>query len=141
MSEEVDMDLGFTYDVMTSAYNVMVLKDCIRTQAFSIKGTKKLEAYVETVRNYWTTSTGVWKREHQAVDTATISTATQFIYRPLKEELVLLLEKRHRRYANENPLSCYAEQVWGQERYVYQRPSTRVNDWRLFLSNVFSMSI
>ncbi|KAI1455456.1 hypothetical protein F4805DRAFT_435597 [Annulohypoxylon moriforme] len=137
-SEVIDDLAASAYHEVTSAYDVVLLKDFVRMQAFAIKGTKSLNACVETVRNYWNTFIGAWKRGHKPIDNDTISTVTQFIYGPLTEELGLLREKRPRRYANENHLFCYAEQVWAQDFHVYRQPSTRVNDWGLFLSNVFS---
>ena len=56
---------------------VEVLKDSIRIQAIAIKGTKNLEARVETVRNYWNTFTGAWKRIHDPIHPDIISTVTQ----------------------------------------------------------------
>ncbi|KID88162.1 hypothetical protein MAJ_11080, partial [Metarhizium majus ARSEF 297] len=61
-----------------------------------------------------------------------------FIYGPLKDELGLLLEKKFRRYPSANHLYCYAIQQWAQDFHVYRYPSTRVNDWALPLSSVFS---
>ncbi|KID85245.1 hypothetical protein MAJ_11226, partial [Metarhizium majus ARSEF 297] len=126
------------YDDVRSAYMIEVLKDFIRIQAISIKGTKNLKACIETVRNYWNTFTGAWKRIHDPIPPDTIDTVTQFIYGPLKDELGLLLEKKFRRYPSANHLYCYAIQQWAQDFHVYRYPSTRVNDWALPLSSVFS---
>jgi hypothetical protein len=142
-----------------SAYNLTDLKRFMRVRAYAIKGTKGLPASVETVRNYWNNFTGGWKRKHTAIPTDIADSVTEvrtslsccnyynmltallkFIYGPLKDEVGLLGEKRPRRYANENHLLLYAEQLWAKDWFVYQKPGTRVSDWELFLSNVFGAS-
>src|SRR5271155_2299151 len=127
----------------------------MRVRAYAIKGTKGLPASVETVRNYWNNFTGGWKRKHTAIPTDIADSVTEvrtslsccnyynmltallkFIYGPLKDEVGLLGEKRPRRYANENHLLLYAEQLWAKDWFIYQKPETRSER----LSNVFSTS-
>ena len=69
-----------------------------------------------------------------------LTPSVKFVYGPLKDELGFLDEKRPRRYANENHLLLYAVQLWARDWFVYQKPETRVSDWELHWSNVFSTS-
>jgi hypothetical protein len=120
-----------------SAYNLKDLKGFMWVRAHAIRGTKRKPASVETVRNYWNNFTGGWKREHTAIpsdiaDSVTavrpflsccnyyemLTALSKFIYGPLKAEVGLLDEKRPRRYANENHLLLYAEQLWARDWYV-----------------------
>lgn len=142
-----------------SAYCLTDLKGFMRIRAYAVTGTKGLPPSVETVRSYWNHFTGGWKRKHTAIPSDIADSVTElgttlywcnpsnmltrfikFIYGPLKDELGLLAEKRPRRYANQNHLLLYAEQLWARDWFVYQKPETRVSDWGLFLSNVFSTS-
>ncbi|CAH0042288.1 unnamed protein product [Clonostachys rhizophaga] len=56
-----------------SAYSVIVLKDFVY---MPIKGTKNLEACVQTVRNYWNIFTGAWKMLHEPSSSGSIGTVT-----------------------------------------------------------------
>ena len=119
----------------------------MEVRAKAIKGTKGLPVSVETVQNYWRNFTGGWKREYTAIPSditesvkevrtslscysydSTLTTLRKFISGPLRLKLGLLREKRPRRYANENHLLLYAEQLWAGDWYVYQKPGTRVSD-------------
>lgn len=110
----------------------------MRVRAYAIRGTKRQPASVETVRNYWNNFTGGWKRKHTVISSditdfvtevrtslschnyySTLITLLKFIYGPLKDEVGLLDEKRPRRYANENHLLLYTEQLWARDWYVY----------------------
>jgi hypothetical protein len=119
-----------------SAYNLTDLKRFMRVKAHAINGTKSLPASVETIRNYWNNFTGGWKRKH-TTDIANsvtevrtslsccnyynmLTALLKFIYGPLKDEFGLLGGKRPRRYANENYLLLYAEQLWAKDWSIYQ---------------------
>jgi hypothetical protein len=92
-------------------------------------------------------SPGGWKRKHTPIPTDLAHSVTEvrtslsgctyinmliallkFIYSSLKDELGLLAKKRPRRYANENYLLVYAEQLWAKDWFVYQKPETRVSE-------------
>ncbi|KKY22682.1 putative carbonic anhydrase 2 [Phaeomoniella chlamydospora] len=120
-----------------SAYNLEDLERFMEIRAEAIHGVDDLPPGQESVRNYWNNFTGAWRRKHPSIPKDIAESVTEFIYGPLTDKLGLLAEKRPRRFANENHLLLYAEQLWARDWFVYQKPETRVNDWGLHLSNVF----
>lgn len=46
--------------------------------------------------------------------------------------------KRARRFAKKFHLDHFARQLWMADWFVYQKLSTRVDDWALTLANVYS---
>jgi hypothetical protein len=65
-------------------------------------------------------------------------TLREYIYGALMDEIPLLREKKPRRFANSNHLAFYAELYWGHDWKEYDEPATRVNDWDLFLVDIYS---
>jgi hypothetical protein len=131
------------------------LQHFVLLMATSVDVTVKKNGCVETVRNYRNAFTGVWKQKHNAIPVDTIESVTnlsrnwffdstipnnQYIYGTLMKELDLLREKKAREYANRNHLTAYEAQLWQRDSYEYDKPGTRVTDWGLLLSNIFTSS-
>jgi hypothetical protein len=89
----------------------------------------------------YATKTLYWTYEFQrriSADTAlsNISLTTKFIYGPLVPEMGLPAKKRSTRFANKSHLLHFAGQLWKEDWFGYQNPSTRVDNWALTLGNV-----
>ncbi|KAF1953125.1 hypothetical protein CC80DRAFT_551828 [Byssothecium circinans] len=118
--------------------DLKALKKFVRMMALAIDGTKGLNACVETVRNYCNRFTAGWKRIHEAIRQDLAESVTNYIYGELMEELRLLREKKPRRYANSSHITSFGKRYWGGDWKEYDSPATRLNDWDLFLVDVFS---
>ncbi|KAH8730286.1 hypothetical protein GQ44DRAFT_723721 [Phaeosphaeriaceae sp. PMI808] len=119
------------------------LKHFVLLFAKSIDGTHRRNACVETVRNYWNTITGAWRRKYKTISSDLIESITNignYIYDELMQELELLREKTPQRYADRNHLMAHTVQLWRRDWYEYKRSGTRVTDWGLQVSNIFTSS-
>ncbi|CAI6068541.1 unnamed protein product [Clonostachys chloroleuca] len=130
-------DFAEKQPTQVTPYDQETLERFVLVEACALEGIDDLAPCVETVRNYFRCFCSAWRRAHTAIPRDLTDSILVFIKGPLKEKLKLLLEKRVRRFPHDGHLQMYAELLWGEDFYLYQMPSTRLDDWAVFLANVF----